>query len=94
MVERFAGRIVSEVLAINVYSHRALEQLLRGFKRAYSARRKRVLGSKTPSQCVAERFTARSDRTNPTPRGRAGLCDATEARLIVDRAKEVPQPES
>ena len=39
MVERFNGRISSKVLDINVYSHRALEQLLRGFNIAYSARR-------------------------------------------------------
>ena len=30
-VERFAGWIASEVLDINVYPHRAFEQLLRGF---------------------------------------------------------------
>jgi hypothetical protein len=38
MVERFNGRIVAEVLAITVYSHAQLEQLLRGFNAAYNAR--------------------------------------------------------
>jgi len=42
-VERFNGHIGSEVLAITVYSHRQLEQLLRGFNAAYNARRQRVL---------------------------------------------------
>ncbi len=34
MVERFNGRIGSEVLGITIYSHRDLEQLLRGFNAA------------------------------------------------------------
>ena len=32
MVERFNRRIVSEVLSIHIYLHRALEQRLRGFR--------------------------------------------------------------
>ena len=36
MVERFNGRIVSEVLAITVCSHDQLEQLLRGFRACLS----------------------------------------------------------
>jgi hypothetical protein len=38
MVERFNGRIGSEVLGITIYFHRDLEQLLRGFNAAYNAR--------------------------------------------------------
>ena len=34
MVERFNGRIGSEVLGITIWSHRDLEQLLRGFNAA------------------------------------------------------------
>ena len=37
MVERFNGRIADEVPDVNSYSHRALEQLLRGFNQAYDA---------------------------------------------------------
>ena len=48
MVERFNGRIGSEVLAITIYSHNQLEQRLRGFNAAYNARRQRVLEAKTP----------------------------------------------
>ena len=48
MVERFNGRIGCEVLAITIYSHAQLEQLLRGFNAAYNARRQRVLEGKTP----------------------------------------------
>ena len=38
MVDRLNGRISSEVLGINIYSHCALEQMLRGFNTAYNAR--------------------------------------------------------
>src|SRR6195952_1809229 len=63
MVERFNGRISSEVLGINIYFHRALEQVLRGFNVAHNARRQRVLAAKTPNQVVQER-QAYSDPTN------------------------------
>ena len=56
LVERFSGRVASEVLGINAHSHRALEQLLRGFNTAYNTRRQRVLDTKTPNQIVAERL--------------------------------------
>src|SRR3982750_2067072 len=64
MVERFNGRISSEVLGITIYSHRDLEQLLRGFNAAYNARRQRVLGGKTPIQ-------ARRQLVNTKTHGRA-----------------------
>ena len=81
MVERFNGRIGSEVLGITVYSHRDLEQLLRGFNAAYSARRQRVLDGKTPNQAVAERLKARRKLANPKPQGQAGPDDIAKARL-------------
>src|SRR4051795_2102678 len=94
LVERFNGRVGSEVLAITIYSHRQLEQLLRGFNAAYNARRQRVLESKTPDQVVAERLKAKPTLAKAKPQGRAGPCDMTKARLIADRAKEVSQPDS
>jgi len=93
MVERFNGRIASEVLDINVHSHRALEQLLRGFNTAYNARRQRVLEGKTPNQVVSDHLKAKPDLANPAPHGRAVPCDATKARLIAEAAKEVSQPD-
>ncbi len=93
MVERFNGRITSEVLDINVYSHRALEQLLRGFNAAYNARRQRVLDAKTPNQVVAERLQARLRHANTKATGQAGPCDTTKARFIAEAAKEVSQPD-
>jgi len=94
MVERFNGRVSSEVLGINIYSHRGLEQLLRGFNQAYNARRQRVLDASTPNQIVAEHLKAKPELANPTPRSRTGPCDITKARLIVEAAKEVSQPDT
>ena len=94
MVERFNGRISSEVLGINIHSHRALEQVLRGFNTAYNARRQRVLDGRTPNQVVAEHLKAKPEPTNPAPYERAGPCHTTKARLIANAAKEVSQPDS
>jgi hypothetical protein len=96
MVERFNGRIGSEVLGITIYSHRDLEQLLRGFNAAYNARRQRVLVGKTPDQIVAERLQARPQPNKPkgTSLERGGPCDITKARFIVEAAKGVSQPDN
>jgi transposase InsO family protein len=94
LAERFNGRIDTEVLGITIYSHRQLEQLLRGFNAAYNARRQRVLAGKTPDQVVAERLKAKPELANARPHGRAGPCDATKARLIAHAAKEVSQPDT
>ncbi len=92
MVERFNGRVGSEVLGITIYSHAQLEQLLRGFNAAYNARRQRVLGGKTPDQVVAERLRARRKLAHARPRGRAGPADIAAARRIAEATKEVSQP--
>ena len=93
MVERFNGRVGSEVLGITIHSHRQLEQLLRGFNAAYNARRQRVLDGRTPDQVVAERLEAEPGLARAAPNGRAGPCDTTKARFIAERAKEVSQPD-
>lgn len=94
MVERFNGRVGSEVLGITIYAHRDLEQLLRGFNAAYNDRRQRVLDGKTPNQVVAERLKARRRLARGKPEGRAGPGDVAKARAIVEAAKEVSQPDS
>ena len=93
MVERFNGRIESEVLGITIYSHRNLEQLLRGFNAAYNARRQRVLSGRTPNQVVAERLAARRRRRNARPAGQASPADIARAQVIVENAKNVSQPD-
>ena len=84
MVERFNGRVGSAVLGITIYTHRALEQLLRGFNAAYNDRRQRVLDGKTPDQVIAERLKAEPKLARVAPNGRAGPCDTTRARLIAE----------
>ena len=93
MVERFHRRVSSEVLGITLSSHRNLEQLLRGFNAAYNARRRRVLAGKTPHPVVAERLPARRQFAKPKTHDRAGPDDIVKARLIVEAAKEVSQPD-
>jgi len=94
MVKRFNGRASSEVLGINIYSHRALEQVLRGFNVAYNARRQLVLAARTPNQVVQERLASNNSANHPETNNRAGPCDLTKARLIVEAAEEVSQPDS
>ena len=93
MAERFNGRVGNAVLGITSYSHRDLEQLLRGFNAAHNARRRRVLNGKTPNQVVAERREAKPELANAKPHGRAGPCDTIKACLVAQRAKEVSQPD-
>jgi transposase InsO family protein len=94
MVERFNGRVSTEVLGITIWSHAQLERLLRGFNAAYNARRQRVLDGKTPDQVVAERLKARRKLARAKPEGRAGPDDIAKARLIAEAAKEVSQPDN
>ena len=94
MVERFNGRVGSEVLGITIWSHAQLEQLLRGFNAAYNARRQRVLGGKTPDQVVAEHLRTRRKLARAKPEGRAGPEDMAKARRIAEAAKEVSQPDN
>jgi transposase InsO family protein len=89
LVERFDGRVGSEVLGITIHSHAQLEQLLRGFNAAYNARRQRVLDGRTPNEVVAERLKARRKLANAMPHGRAGPDDIARARRIAEAAKEV-----
>ncbi len=90
MVERFNRRIVSGVLDISIYSHRALEQLLRGFNAAYDTRRQRVLDGKTPNQVVAERLQAQPRRANKGDRPSRPL-RYHQGSPLAEAAKEISQ---
>ena len=59
MVERFNGRVGSEVLEITRCTHRDLEQLRGRLYAACSDRRERVLDGRTTDQVVAERLKTR-----------------------------------
>ena len=94
MAERFNGRVQREVLGITVASHRDLERLLAGFNSAYNARRQRVLGGRSPEEVVRERLGQDTSLANPTYRPPADPCVLPRALLVVERAKDVSQPDS
>ncbi|HET6466770.1 MAG TPA: IS481 family transposase [Geminicoccaceae bacterium] len=94
MAERFNRRVQREVLAITVASHRDLERLLAGFNSAYNARRQRVLGGRSPEEVVRERLGQDTSLANPTYRPPADPCVLPRALLVVERAKDVSQPDS
>ncbi|WP_193563073.1 DDE-type integrase/transposase/recombinase, partial [Acetobacter tropicalis] len=65
MVERFNGRVATEVLPVCVSSHKDLEILLRGFCFAYNHRPQRVLGGITPAQCIMSWLEKHPASRNP-----------------------------
>ena len=94
MVERFNGRVQREVLGLTVASHRDLERLLKGFNAAYNARRQRVLGGRSPAQVVRERLRHNESLANPGYRPPPDPCLLPKALLVVERAKDVSQPDT
>ncbi|ANQ41847.1 integrase [Gluconobacter oxydans] len=94
MVERFNGRIASEVLGINVAGHTDLETLLTGFNHAYNRRRQRVLSGLSPVDTVRQRLEHNGGLANP----RYKPADNNELLPKVDEilhyANEVSQPDS
>jgi transposase InsO family protein len=94
MAERFNGRVQREVLGITVASHRDLERLLVGFNAAYNARRQRVLDGRSPEEVVRERLERDTSLANPGYRPPADPCVLPKAMLVIERAKDVPQPDT
>jgi transposase InsO family protein len=94
MAERFNGRVQREVLGITVASHRDLERLLAGFNSAYNARRQRVLGGRSPEEVARERLRRDTSLANPAYRPPADPCVLPKAMLVVERAKDVSQPDT
>ena len=94
MAERFNGRVQREVLGITVASHGDLERLLVGFNSAYNARRQRVLDGRSPEEVVAERLRQEPRLTNPGYRPPPDPCILPKAMLVIERAKDVSQPDS
>jgi transposase InsO family protein len=93
MAERFNGRVQREVLGITVASHRDLERLLAGFSSAYNARRQRVLGGRSPEEVVRERLERGESLANPDYRPPPDPCVLPKAMLVLERAKDVSQPD-
>lgn len=94
MAERFNGRVQREVLGITVAGHGDLERLLAGFNAAYNARRQRVLGGRSPEEVVRERLAQDGSLANPGYRPPPDPCVLPKALLVVERAKDVSQPDS
>jgi transposase InsO family protein len=94
MVERFNGRVQHEVLGITIYSHRDLEILLRGFNRAYNARRQRVLGGVSPDAAVRRRLEANLRLSNKRHEPPSDPCALPKALHIVATAKDVSHPDN
>ncbi|KAA2211544.1 integrase core domain-containing protein [Teichococcus oryzae] len=93
MVERFHGRVESEVLGITIYFHRDLEQLLRGFSAAYNACYQWILQGRTPNQVVAERLATKRKLRDANSAGQADAQDIAKARLIVKGTRDISQPD-
>jgi hypothetical protein len=94
MVERFNGRVQREVLGITVAGHRDLERLLEGFNQAYNARRQRVLDGRSPEEVVRERLAQDRGLANPGYRPPFDPCALPRAMLVIERAKDVSQPDT
>jgi transposase len=94
MAERFNGRVQREVLGITVASHGDLERLLAGFNSAYNARRQRVLDGRSPEEVVRERLAHDQGLANADYRPPSDPCTLPKAMLVIERAKDVSQPDS
>src|SRR5919206_20187 len=94
MVERFNGRVQRDVLGITVASHRDLERLLAGFNQAYNARRQRVLDGRSPDEVVRERLAQDRSLASPGYRPPSDPCVLPKAMLVIERAKDVSQPDT
>lgn len=94
MVERFNGRIASEVLGINVGGHADLEILLTGFNRAYNRRRQRVLQGSSPRQTVDERIALAPTLANPLYNPPAPDDLTKQVDDILYYGNDVSQPDS
>jgi transposase InsO family protein len=94
MVERFNGRVQREVLGITIHSHADLETLLKGFNRAYNARRQGVLGGISPDEAVRRRMKANPKLASTHYQPPSDPCVLPKALLVVAAAKEVSHPDN
>src|SRR5687767_4249042 len=94
MVERFNGRIQSEVLGITVASHGDLEILLGGFNQAYNARRQRVLKGRSPERVVHERLSVAPELVNPRHKPPNDPSVLPNALKVAARAKDLSHPDT
>jgi hypothetical protein len=94
MVERFNGRVASEVLGITVSSHADLELLLTGFNHAYNRRRQRVLSGVSPIDTVRQRLEHNSCLANPCYKPANSNDIMPKVDDILFYANDVSQPDT
>src|SRR3954465_11132522 len=94
MVERFNGRVQREVLRVTVAGPPDRARLLAGFDQAYNARRQRVLGGKSPAEIVEERLRQDRGLANAGCRPPFDPFALPRAMLVIERAKDVSQPDN
>ena len=94
MVERFNGRVATEVLPVCVSSHKDLEILLRGFCFAYNHRPQRILGGITPAQCIISWLEKHPASRNPDYVKPANRDIMKQVDEILDSANDVSQPDN
>ncbi|ASV84167.1 DDE domain protein [Ochrobactrum quorumnocens] len=94
MVERFNGRVASEVLGINVAGHADLETLLIGFNHAYNQRRQRVLSGKSPVNKVKQHLELNARLANPLYKPAIDGELMAKVDDVLYYANEVSQPDS
>ncbi len=94
MVERFNGRVATEVLPINVAYHGDLEALLRGFNHAHNHRRQRVLGSLSPDAKVTERLQQRPSLRNRRYKAANDAGIINDVDRIMVYANDVSRPDN
>ncbi|BCI69005.1 hypothetical protein AAJCM20276_36290 (plasmid) [Acetobacter aceti] len=93
MVERFNGRVATEVLQVRVSSHEDLEILLRGFCFAYNHRPPRVLGGITPAQRITSWLEKHLSSRNADYIKPANCDIMKQVDVILDYAKDGSQPD-
>jgi transposase InsO family protein len=94
MVERFNGRVASEVFGINVAGHADLETLLIGFNHAYNRRRQRVLSGWSPIDTVRQRLEYDGRMANPRYKPANSNELLPKVDEILSYANEVSQPDN
>ena len=95
MVERFNGRVASEVLGINIVGHADLEILLTSFNHAYNRRRQRVLHGCSPIDKVEQHLQLNSRLANPLYSATANQDELIrKVDDILYYANDVSQPDS
>jgi hypothetical protein len=62
------------------------------FNQAYNGRRQRVLDGPSPEEVMRERLTENKQLANPSHEPPADPCVLPRALMVVEAAKEVPQP--